>query len=347
MDGFGDGGDVFGGVAAAAAGEVEEVGVGEVGDVVVHVAGFEIEASGGEGVWESGIGIAGDVGGGGFAEVTKEGLHEVWAEGAVEADGEWIDVGEGVPEGFDFLGGDHGFATTTDGGGDDDGGLGAGFFDGNESGFGVEGVKDGFDHEDVAVGGEEGVDLMAVGFFDLLKGDGAEGGVVWVDDVGEGDGHGADRSGDVAFAAVGLGDFVGFLFGEFYGLDVELPGEVVEELVFEDFFLEEFRSFLAAGFAGVFDEELGLGERSAREGVGFADVGTGFIEALVNVADDIGAGEGEDVAIVEEILGVVFEAVSAGVGLAEFVATNGGAHGSIEDHDAFGKGGFEFGSEVV
>jgi len=69
LDGFCDGGDVFGGVATAAAGEVEKACVSEVGDVVVHVLRFEVEAGGGQWIWEAGVGVAGDVGGGGLAEV--------------------------------------------------------------------------------------------------------------------------------------------------------------------------------------------------------------------------------------------------------------------------------------
>jgi len=167
------------------------------------------------------------------------------------------------------------------------------------------------------------------------EGDGAEGGVIWIDDIGERDGEGADGSGDVARDAGGICDFVGFLFCEFDGLDVEFPDEVLELGVVEDLAVEEFRVFNAAGFAGVFDEEFGLGEDGAGEGVGFADVGSGFVEAFVNVSDDVGAGEGEDVSVVEEVFFVVFEAVAAGVFFGEFVAPNGGAHGSIKDHDAF------------
>lgn len=55
----------------------------------------------------------------------------------------------------------------------------------------------------------------------------------------------------------------------------------------------------------------------------------------MDVCDDIGAGDGEDVAVVEEVFLVFFKAITAGVLLIEFIATDGGAHGSIKDHDAF------------
>ena len=256
-------------------------------------------------------------------------------------------MGEGGPESFHFLGGDHGFAATADSGADDNGEFGAVFLDGDEGGFGVEGVEDGFDHEDVGSTFDEGFDLVGVGSFDLIEGDGAKGGVIGIDDVGEGHGEGADGTGDVALASGFVADAVGFLFGEFDGLNVQLADEILKHLVIDDFTVEEFRVFFAAGLAGVLDEEFGLGEDGSGEGVGFADVGSGLVEALVDVADDIGAGEGEDVAVIEEVFMVVLEAIAAGVGFVQFVAANGGAHRSIEDHDAFRKGGFELAAGIV
>ena len=244
-------------------------------------------------------------------------------------------MGEGCPESFHFLGGDHGFAATADGGTDDNGEFGAVFLDGDESGFGVEGVEDGFDHEDVGSTFDEGFDLVGVGSFDLIECDGAEGGVIGINDVGEGHSEGADGTGDVALASGFVANAVGFLFGKLDGLNVQFADEVLKQLVVDDFAVEEFRVFFAAGLAGVLDEKFGLGEDGSGEGVGFADVGSGLVKALVDVADDIGTGEGEDVAVIEEVFMVVLEAVATGILFSKFVAANGGAHGSIEDHDAF------------
>lgn len=98
-------------------------------------------------------------------------------------------MGDGVPEGFAFLSGDHGFASATDGGGDDDGEFLSAFVEdflaGDEGGFGVEGVEDGFDHEDVDTTVDEGFDLFGVGVFDLVEGDDAEAGVFGVGGVCE------------------------------------------------------------------------------------------------------------------------------------------------------------------
>ena len=54
---FGDGGDVLGRVAAAAAGDVDEAGVGEVAEVAGHVGRAEIEAGLGERIGQAGVGV--------------------------------------------------------------------------------------------------------------------------------------------------------------------------------------------------------------------------------------------------------------------------------------------------
>ena len=135
---------------------------------------------------------------------------------------------------------------------------------------------------------------------------------------------------------------------EFGGLDIEAPDEVADFGIVDDFAVEEFGILAGtvAGFARVFHEEFGLREGGSGEGVGFDDVTAGFVKALVNVGDDIGAGEGEDVAVVEEILFVALEFLAASVRFGEFVTTNGGAHRSVEDEDAFGEGFLKFGCGV-
>ena len=66
----------------------------------------------------------------------------------------------------------------------------------------------------------------------------------------------------------------------------------------------------------------------------------------MDVADDLGLGEGEDVTVVEDVLVVILEAFATGGGFVEAVATNGCAHRSVKDEDAFGEGGLEFGGGV-
>ena len=120
---LGDGGDVLGRVAAAAAGDVDEAAAREVAEVAGHVGGAEIEAGLGERIGQAGVRVAGDGDVGFLRELVEERVHEVGAERAVEADGERLDVLHRVPEGFGGLRGDHGLAAAADGGGDHDGQL--------------------------------------------------------------------------------------------------------------------------------------------------------------------------------------------------------------------------------
>ena len=134
---------------------------------------------------------------------------------------------------------------------------------------------------------------------------------------------------------------VGPLAAELRGLDVDLAGEVVEERVLEDS-LEERGVLAARRFARVLDEELALRDGGGGEGVGLDDVGAGLEEALVDVADDVRPGEREDVAVVEQVLLGVGEALAAGVGLVEAVAADGRAHRAVEHEDPVAEEGFEF-----
>ncbi len=51
----------------------------------------------------------------------------------------------------------------------------------------------------------------------------------------------------------------------------------------------------------------------------------------------VGLGEGEEVAVVEQVLGGVLEALAADVGFRHAVGADGGAHRAVDDGDA----GFE------
>ena len=118
-------------------------------------------------------------------------------------------------------------------------------------------------------------------------------------------------------------------------MEVDVPCKVAQELVLHDL-LVECRVFAAlACLARIFLEELALRDAGAGEGVGLDDVRARDEEALVDVADDIGPREREDVAVVLEILRRVLEALTARVRLGQAVAADGRAHGPVDDEDAF------------
>ena len=172
-----------------------------------------------------------------------------------------------------------------------------------------------------------------VGGLDLVEGDDAEAGVVGVGRVGERDGERPDGAGDEALAAGVVGDAVGPFAALPRGLFVDLPGEVVEERVVDDLLVER-GVFAAAVLARIVDEELALGDAGGAEGVGLDDVRAGLEEAAVDVADHLRLGEREEVAVVQQVLFRVLEALAADVGFLHAVGADGGAHRAVDDGDA-------------
>jgi hypothetical protein len=79
---------------------------------------------------------------------------------------------------------------------------------------------------------------------------------------------------------------------------------------------------------------VGLRDRRRREGVGLDDVGAGVEVRVVDGADDIGARQGQQIAVALELLGMRREALAAEVGLAELVRLDLRAHGAVDDEDA-------------
>ena len=117
------------------------------------------------------------------------------------------------------------------------------------------------------------------------------------------------------------------------GLLVDLPGQVVEKGIF-DHFLVEVGVFAASALAGVFYEELALGDAGGAEGVGLDDVRAGFEEAAMDVTNHVRLGQGEEVSVVQQVLFRIFEARASDVRFLHAVGADGGAHGSIDDGDS-------------
>jgi len=169
---------VFGGVAAAAAGDVTQVAVGELGHEARHVFRLEVETRGRERIWQAGVRVGGDERVGLAGEFGKEWPHQIGADRAVETDGKRIVVPHGIPERADRLRGDHRLAAEADRGGDHerkfDFVLGENFLDGDERGLGVEGVEDRFNEQEVHAAGDQRADLAAVVGLALVEGDDAK-----------------------------------------------------------------------------------------------------------------------------------------------------------------------------
>ena len=212
--------------------------------------------------------------------------------------------------------------------------------------LGVEGIKDGFDHQNIGTTGDQAPDLVPVSLHRLVKGDTAETEVLRVRKLREGDRHWPDGTGHVTFAAGFVADFIRPFPAESGGLKIDVPGEFVEVFILQHALeklgvLAAFLLVRPAVPAGV--EELALREAGAGKGVRFNDVGPGFEEPFVDITDDTGVGQGKQVPIVADILRGLFEAFAAGLLLIEPIAPDGGPHGAINDHDAFGQFGAKLG----
>ena len=80
---------------------------------------------------------------------------------------------------------------------------------------------------------------------------------------------------------------------------------------------------------------VGLGDGRGAEGVGLDEVGTGLQVLLVDFLDDVGSGEREQLVVALHVMGMVAEALAAVVVLAQLVLLDHGAHGTVQDQDAF------------
>ncbi len=307
-----DRGDVLGRGAAAAAGEVEEAGAGEVSHGGGHRLGREVVAA--EFVGQARVGVAADAefaDGGKFLEV---GAERVGAQRAVEAEGERPGVAERVVEGLGGLSGQRAAALVGDRAGDHEGEAGAGavelLHDREEGGLRVQRVEDGLDHEDVGAAFDQGAGLLAVRAAELLEGDVAGAGVV---DVGRDRGravHGTEDPGHEAGAVGGAGRvLVGGLARD--------PGRRAVDLADR-----------------VLDPVVGHGQPGGGEGVGLDDVGAGAQVGAVDLADHVRARQAEEVVVAEQGGGVGAEMVAAEVVLGEGVPLDHGAHGAVKDEDA-------------
>ncbi len=132
---------------------------------------------------------------------------------------------------------------------------------------------------------------------------------------------------------VGVGDPIGPLAALPGRLLVDFPGQLAEKRVGDDALIE-LRILAPAVLARIVDEEFTLADRRRTEGVGLDDVGAGLEEAAMDVADHRRLGQREEIAVVEQILGGVPEAIAADVRLGHPVGANRRAHRAVDDRDA-------------
>ena len=219
--GGGDRGDVIGRGAAAAADDVDKAGGREFADQAGHECRALVVLA--EFVGQARIWVGADQRIGDAADVGDMGAQILGAERAVEADGDRAGVAHRIPERFGQLARKETAGFVGDGAGDHHGHVDAArfrdFCDGVKRGLGVQGVEDGFDQQQISAAVEQAVDLLAVGFTQIVKGDGAVAGAGYVGRDRSGAVGRADGAGDKARFAVLGADALGSGAREFGALD--------------------------------------------------------------------------------------------------------------------------------
>ena len=79
---------------------------------------------------------------------------------------------------------------------------------------------------------------------------------------------------------------------------------------------------------------VGLRHARGAEGVGLDDVGAGGEVLLVDLADDLRARQRQQLVVAFHVLRDIRESCAAILRLAQFVALDHGAHGTVQDQDA-------------
>ena len=182
--------------------------------------------------------------------------------------------------------------------------------------------------------GDERAHLLRVGGLHLVEGDDAEAGIVGVGRVRERHGERADGAGHEALAA-GRRCATRSAHSRHCRADCSLISQArsFEERIVDDLLVER-GVFAAAVLARIVDEELALRDAGGAEGVGLDDVRAGLEKAAMDVADHLRLRQREQVAVVQQVLVRVLEALAADVGFLHAVGADGRAHRAIDDGDA-------------
>ena len=208
------------------------------------------------------------------------------------------------------------------------------FCDGKQRGLGVESVENGFNGQEIHSSLEQRFRLIGVGLTELIKVCRPESGIIHIRRERErhrqrshGAGHEAAGSGLLRFLISGAP-------GDLRGGQVDLANERAEIRVI-DHLLEKLLVLAAVG-RFMRKEKVVQADGGGAEGIGFDDVGPGLEILVMNFRDHLRLGELEQLEAALEILArPMAEALAAIILFREFVALDHGAHGAVEEDDAF------------
>src|SRR5690606_25294202 len=226
---LGDGADMLWSGAAAATDNIHEAGLGKLGDQFSGLGGaFVILA---ERVGQAGVGVGGDIGVRLVGQLLQIGTQLPGTQRAVQAHGDRLGVADGIPESLGGLAGQGAAGGVGDGAGDHDRQLHAQLIEHalnrKDGGLGVEGVEDGFDHDQVGATFDQSAGGFAVVVYQFIEGDVAVAGVVHVRGQGTGAAGRPEHPGNETRLVRSLGGlFVTDPAGEARAFVVQLVGQV-------------------------------------------------------------------------------------------------------------------------
>ena len=309
----GDGADVVGRGAAAAADDVDQTGVGKFADQARH--GLRPLVIMAEFVGQAGVGIDADQRVGDARQLGNVRAHLSRAERAIEPDREWGRVGDRIPECLRRLPGKKPAGAVGDGAGNHHRHVDAALLQrlghGEDRGLGVERVENRLDEQHVGAAIEQPAHLLGIGGAQLVEGDGAK---ARVQDVGRDRGGAvgrADGAGDETRAAVLVLRHARGLAREPRAFEVQFIGDLRHAVV-------------------------GLGDAGRGESVGRNDVGAGAVIGEMNRAHRVGPREIEEIVVAAHLAVPGIEASAAITLLVEPERLDHRPHGAVEDENALG-----------
>lgn len=317
--GFGDGFDMARRGAAAAADDVEEAALGEFFDDLGGLRRQFVVLA--EFVRQAGVRVRRNVGAGLVRQLFQVRAQFAGTEGAVQAHRNRFGVGHGVPERFGGLAGKGTAGGVGDGAGNHDRQLDAQLFKhalyGEDRGFGVQGVENGFDQDQVGAAFDQAFGGLGVVFHQFIEGHVAIAGVVHVRGQRAGAAGRAEHAGDEAR-----------LFRVFEGLRIgNLAGQA--------------SAFYVQFVGQFFHAVVGHGNPGGVEGVGFQNVSAGIQVGFFDAADHVRARQHQQVVVAFDIAWPVGKAFATVILFLELVALDHRAHAAIENQNALFEGVLE------
>ena len=349
---LGDGFDVSGRVAAAAAHDVHKARFGEIRRELGHVMRQQVKARRCQRIRQTRIRIRGDEATRFRRELLDIRPHFIRTRRAVHADAQWLHMHHRIEISLHVLRGNQRAALHHRGGDlhrQLDLVLLKHFLNGKQRRLRIQRIEDRLHEQRVAPPRDQGADLVHVSLLHLIKGDWAKRRIISIHLEVQRHRHRPDGTSHVALHARVIRHAIRPLPALLCRHEIDVPRDLIDVGVF-DHALVELRVLPPTVVTRVFDEQIALRHGGRPEGIRLDDVCPGLQEAAVNVLNDLRLRDAQDVAVVEQVLFVLGKASAASRCLVEhtlgFIFADGRAHGTIDHEDALAHGGFEFGAAV-